>query len=174
MKSTGTTCKRHEQEVYDMLLEYSTKWNTRISLDALPPDQAGHRKFKVELLSCDEETFEAVCKGAFIVDIREDYEIAIKKFSVPNIIKIPNSTFTENFSELPKDKPIIIADSVGLRSKKIVKFLIDNGYSLVANLNGGIVDWEKDKLPMNIDKDELLTGSCLCHLRPKKKFKNKN
>jgi hypothetical protein len=60
MKSTGTTCKRHEQEVYDMLLEYSTKWNTRISLDALPPDQAGHRKFKVELLSCDEETFEAV------------------------------------------------------------------------------------------------------------------
>ena len=116
------------------------------------------------------ESFEATNDNAFIVDIREEFEIKAKQFDIKNIIYIRNSNFSDNYKLLPKDKPLIIADSVGLRSKKIVLFLKEKGYNNIANLNGGILDWELDKLPMKIDKDELLTGSCLCRLRPKKSF----
>ena len=116
------------------------------------------------------ETFDVLSKGAFIVDIREEFEIAGKQFDVKNILFIPNKTLKEKFNLLPKDKPLIIADSVGLRSKNAVLFLKENGYENIANLNGGIVDWELDKLPMKIDEGELLTGSCLCKLKPKKSF----
>ena len=119
------------------------------------------------------EAFSVLKNDAILLDIRENYETIGKTFGVKNIIYLPKSEFLEKFKELPKNKPLVIADSVGLRSKKIYIFLASNGYSNLANLNGGIVDWEKDGLPMNIDKGEMLTGSCLCQLRPKKRFSNK-
>lgn len=116
------------------------------------------------------ETYQMCMGEAILVDIREDFEIMAKQFDVKNIIYMPKSVFKENYHTLPKDKAIIITDSVGLRSKEAVIFLQQSGYGNIANLNGGIADWEKDKLPMLIDKKEMLTGSCLCQLRPKKKF----
>jgi len=118
------------------------------------------------------EAYQASLDGALFVDIREDFEILAKQFDVKNIVYMPKSVFKENYTLLPKDKTVIIADSVGLRSKETVVFLQQAGYDNVANLNGGIADWEKDKLPMLIDKNEMLTGSCLCQLRPKKRFNN--
>ena len=117
------------------------------------------------------EAFEAINKNACILDIRRDFEIAGKKITGTEVIYIPYSLLSEKYHELSKDKNYIVVDAVGIRSKDAVLFLMTKGFTKVANLNGGIVDWEKDKLPMNIDKDELLTGSCLCQLRPKKKFK---
>jgi hypothetical protein len=67
---------------------------------------------------------------------------------------------------------LIILDSVGLRSKDAVIFLQNNGYTNVANLNGGIVDWDKDKLPMKVDKYCELSGSCACMLKPMKRIRN--
>lgn len=119
------------------------------------------------------EAWQASQEGAVMVDIREEFELLAKIFDVSSVLYIPNSSFMDNFELLPNDKPLIIADSVGLRSKKVVIFLQENGYANIANLNGGIVDWEKDQLPMTIDKNEMLTGSCLCQLRPKKRFKQK-
>jgi hypothetical protein len=58
-----------------------------------------------------------------------------------------------------------VADAVGLRSKEIVQFLIEHGYTLIANMAGGITDWEKDNLPMIVDNHQRLTGSCMCQLR---------
>lgn len=69
------------------------------------------------------------------------------------------------FDRLPKNRPIIVADAVGLRSKEVVIFLIDNGFTIIANLVGGITDWEKDGLPMVVDNKQRLTGSCMCQLR---------
>ena len=118
------------------------------------------------------EAFEVISKNACIIDIRRDFEIAGKKITGKEVIYIPYNFLSEKYSELSKDKNYIVVDAVGIRSKDAVSFLMGKGFTKVANLNGGIVDWEKDKLPMNIDKNEMLTGSCLCQLRPKKKFKH--
>ena len=112
---------------------------------------------------------EATENNAILLDVREERLTGYKNFNVPNVIKMPNSTIPENYKNLPRDVPIIIADSVGLRSHEAMEFLINKGFSNLANLAGGIVDWERDGLPLRIDRTEQLDGSCVCQLRPRHK-----
>jgi rhodanese-related sulfurtransferase len=107
-------------------------------------------------------------KGAVILDVRRDFMNQYKIFDVEEIIYCPYDTISQNISLLPKVKSMIVADAVGLHSKEIVSLLLKSGFENVANLAGGIVDWERDKLPIKIDKNFELNGACVCRLRPRK------
>jgi len=113
------------------------------------------------------EAFELCCKGAVIIDVRETYLNNFKNFDVPEIMFIPLSKLMQEFSELPQDKYLIFADTVGLRSKEAVVLLKDKGFVKIANLAGGIVDWERDGLPLRTNIEERLSGSCMCQLKPR-------
>jgi len=117
------------------------------------------------------EALAAIKRGAVLVDIREEYETGMKAFDVPGIIYLANSCFRDEYAQLPLDKPLILADSVGLRSKLAVAFLLEHGFVEVANLNGGILDWEGAGMPTRVNPDELWTGSCACRLKPRKNFR---
>ena len=114
---------------------------------------------------------EATENNAILLDVREERLTGYKYFNVPKVIKMPKSTIADNYKYLQRDVPIIIADSVGLRSHEAMEFLINKGFSNLANLAGGIVDWERDGLPLRIDRTEQLNGSCVCQLRPRHKKK---
>jgi rhodanese-related sulfurtransferase len=75
----------------------------------------------------------------------------------------------QNYKSLPIDVPVIVADSVGLRSHEAMIFLRNKGFGNIANLAGGIVDWERDGLPLKRDITEQLDRSCICQLRPRHK-----
>jgi rhodanese-related sulfurtransferase len=107
--------------------------------------------------------------GAVLVDVREKIFTGYKRFDYPRIIYIPNSELSERYHELPVDKTLIVADSVGLRSREAMIFLKEKGFTNLANLAGGIVEWEKDGLPLVTDESERLDGSCMCQLRPRTK-----
>lgn len=111
------------------------------------------------------EVIELCSNGAILVDIREEYETAARRFSVENQILLPNSSLMDHFIELPQDKLLIICDSVGLRSKEAVIFLKSQGFINVINLAGGIVDWERGGYPVNINPAEMMHGSCACMLK---------
>jgi rhodanese-related sulfurtransferase len=111
------------------------------------------------------ESYELCRKGAIMLDVRPEVLASYKSFDVPNYLYCYHQEIISYFEHLPKNRPIIIADAVGLRSKEIVLFLIEKGYTMVANMAGGITDWEKDELPMIIDNNQRLTGSCMCQLR---------
>ena len=117
------------------------------------------------------DAYDILLNGAIAVDIREDYELDYKLLDVPESIFIANSKFKTSYEILSKTKALIIVDTVGLRSKDAVIFLQERGYTNVANLNGGLVDWDKDKLPMKVDKYAELSGSCACMLKPMRKLK---
>ena len=51
--------------------------------------------------------------------------------------------------------------------KKLVYFLINNGFERVENLAAGIVEWELDGMPLVFDNKEKLSGSCMCQLKPR-------
>ncbi len=104
-------------------------------------------------------------KNAIILDVRESYLNRFKIFDVENIIFCPQSILNEHFSEIPTDKIVIIADASGIHSKEASLFLLENGFETIFNLAGGIVEWERDKLPLRIDKTNQLSGSCLCQLK---------
>jgi rhodanese-related sulfurtransferase len=114
------------------------------------------------------ESYLLCAKGAIILDVRRDFMIQYKIFDVKEVIYCTYDTIWENISLLPKDKPLIIADAVGLHSREIVMTLLKNGFDNVANLAGGIVDWERDGMPIKIDKGFEMSGACVCRLKTKK------
>jgi rhodanese-related sulfurtransferase len=112
----------------------------------------------------------ALCeKGALLVDVREDYMNTFKTFDVPEVMFLPYTQFQEKYASLPDDRHLIIADAAGINSKKAVEFLLKHGFEKIANLAGGIVEWERDGLPLVTDKRERLTGSCMCMLRKRER-----
>jgi rhodanese-related sulfurtransferase len=104
-------------------------------------------------------------EGAIILDVREEYVNEYKKFSVPACIQIPYSKLESAFEQLPKDRWIIVADSAGTINKQAYLFLQQQGFTHLSNLSGGMVEWERDGMPLLINKKERLTGSCACQLR---------
>jgi rhodanese-related sulfurtransferase len=109
-------------------------------------------------------------KGAVLIDVREETLSHFKMFGVPEVIYCPFSILGETYEHLPGDKPMIFADAAGLHSKEAVKLLMEKGVAdRIANLAGGLVEWERDELPLVIDNSEKLSGSCMCQLRPRGK-----
>ncbi len=114
------------------------------------------------------EAMELLKNGGLLIDLRFTLETDYKKFDVPEVLYIQAEEIETRLSEIPRGRPVIVADSVGLRSKKAVEFLRQQGYTNVANLNGGILEWERDGMPVKVDFGKQLSGSCTCRLRPKK------
>jgi rhodanese-related sulfurtransferase len=112
------------------------------------------------------EAVEAIKEGALLVDVRPEPLVAMKAFAVEGVINCEYFDFEENLGMIPKDKPVILADAAGLRSKECMKILLDKGYTMIANLAGGIMDWERDGMPVIKNPGKELNGPCLCMLRP--------
>lgn len=110
-------------------------------------------------------------KGAILVDLREEEYKNGREFAVKNKLWMPYHLFKTEFSTLPNDRLLIIADYVGLHSKEAVVFLKEQGYTQLASLNGGIIAWVEGGFPTTLNKDDELIGSCACQLKPRKKTK---
>jgi rhodanese-related sulfurtransferase len=95
--------------------------------------------------------------------------IGFKLFDVDEIIYCPKSKIEEIYLDIPKDKALIFADATGIHSKEAVLFLLEKGFENIANLAGGLVEWERDGVPIKIDYSERLSGSCACQLKRRDK-----
>ena len=111
------------------------------------------------------EALELCTLGVLLLDVRLDVLFVNKRFDVPECVHCVYDEINEHFDQIPLNRPIIVADAVGIRSKVVVLFLQEKGFTQIANLAGGIHDWETDGLPLIIDKDETLTGGCMCQIR---------
>jgi rhodanese-related sulfurtransferase len=103
-------------------------------------------------------------EDALILDVRPDFEL-VKLLQVENILYCPYEEIKDHYQELPHDKWLIIVDAVGLRSKEVALFLKEKGFSNILHLAGGVVEWERDGLPVTLDKSKRLSGSCMCQLK---------
>ena len=54
---------------------------------------------------------------------------------------IPKQELNEKLKEIPKDRKILVYCRSGQRSAKASRILIENGYSKVYNMQGGIMEW---------------------------------
>ncbi len=114
------------------------------------------------------EAFELCKEGALLLDIRDEFINAFKQFDVELVINIPLKKLNDLINNLPKGQLIIIADSSGINSKEVYNKLFDQGFN-VCVLAGGFVEWERDGLPILINKKERLSGSCACQLKPRER-----
>jgi rhodanese-related sulfurtransferase len=115
------------------------------------------------------EVLQLIGKGAVLVDLREEVEVDIKSFGVDNLVYLNHYDFDEKWESLPLDKPLILADSVGIWSKKAAASLLSKGYPEVASLAGGFNDWDRDGFPVRTGRCRPLNGPCLCMTKPHEK-----
>lgn len=120
---------------------------------------------------CPTTTQEWVKNGALLVDVREKDEVAELAYDVPNIINIPLSVFEEHFTEIPKDKVVVMVCKSGGRSLRAAGFLVNHGYDKVVNMKHGIIRWVQKGFPTKGDTASILEnsiGSGCCGSTPKK------
>ena len=79
-------------------------------------------------------------RGAFFLDVRSAEEFSLG--SIPGAYNIPHTELRGRFSEVPRDKPIVINCAIGLRGYLAERMLRMNGFTDVANLTGGYRTWK--------------------------------
>jgi len=108
-------------------------------------------------------------QNGVLLDVRIPYLAAYKQFGVNQILYIPLSELESNLEQIPTDQPVIVADSTGLRSREAMEILLKKGYKNIANMAGGLVEWEQSGLPVSVNNIQRLSGSCMCQLKPREK-----
>jgi rhodanese-related sulfurtransferase len=110
------------------------------------------------------ECLDILKEEGYMLDVRPDFELT-KLMNIEHILYCPYDEIKEHYQDLPRDTWLILADAVGLRSKETALFLLEKGFSNILHLAGGVVEWERDGLPVTLDKSRRLTGSCMCQLK---------
>jgi rhodanese-related sulfurtransferase len=95
-------------------------------------------------------------KRPLIVDVREPNEFADER--IEGSVLIPLSQFAERHAELPKDRPLLMQCHSGSRSSSATMFLLQRGWTVVRNLDGGIAAWMRDGLPVRTGPPEAGEG----------------
>ena len=82
--------------------------------------------------------------NGIVLDVRTPEEVAQGIIPDAYVIDIYQSGFEEKLQSLPKDKEVYVYCAVGGRSRQAAEILLNNGFSKVYNLSGGIVDWRRN------------------------------
>jgi len=88
-----------------------------------------------------EEVFDVIENNEdyFILDVRtqEEYD----EGHIEGAMNIPVDKLENRLDELPEDKPIIVYCRSGIRSNNASNILIENGFTRVYDMDGGILEW---------------------------------
>lgn len=80
-----------------------------------------------------------------IIDVRTDEEV--EEGVLPGAIQMDVSdweAFVEKAKNLDSEKPVLLYCRSGARSNRAGKYLLQNGFKEVYDLQGGIIDWKKN------------------------------
>ncbi len=81
--------------------------------------------------------------AAVVLDVREAWEVQTASVTAQGfeLVKIPMHTIPPRLSELDRNQPIAVLCHHGGRSMQVAAFLVQQGFSHVANIAGGINAW---------------------------------
>ena len=80
-----------------------------------------------------------------LLDVREPWEIAIA--ALPGIVAIPLGEIPARFRELDPAAETVVICHGGVRSRRAATFLVQQGFTRVFNLTGGVQGWSTDVDP---------------------------
>lgn len=83
-----------------------------------------------------------------LVDVREQDEYRGELGHVAGSVLVPLSTVTVAARQWEKNRPIVLICRSGGRSGKAALQLAQNGFTHVASLRGGMINWNEQKLPV--------------------------
>lgn len=85
--------------------------------------------------------------SAMLIDVREFFEY--KKSRLRDAINIPSMGNLDTPADtINKNLDLFFYCTSGFRSKRVAKFFYGKGFTNIYSLDGGIVAWKKEKLPV--------------------------
>jgi rhodanese-related sulfurtransferase len=85
-------------------------------------------------------------EALLMLDVREPYEVAISHLERTE--NIPYSQVTVRWTEIPRDRPVVVFCHTGVRSTNLVEALRGQGYTNLINMVGGIDAWSREIDPL--------------------------
>ncbi|GAB4518607.1 MAG: hypothetical protein OHK0046_26430 [Anaerolineae bacterium] len=82
----------------------------------------------------------------FLLDVRTPEEFA--QGHIAGAVNIPVDALSSYLSEIPTDKPVVLYCRSGNRSATAADILADAGYSDVYDIDGGVIAWTRQNLPL--------------------------
>ena len=78
-----------------------------------------------------------------VLDVREPYEVQTACVTANGfeLVTLPMGSIVEKLSELDKDRPIACLCHHGSRSMQVAAYLSSQGFTHLANIEGGIHAW---------------------------------
>jgi len=86
--------------------------------------------------------------NGIVLDVRTPQEYSRGHIANSTLISIADRDFVNKVSLLQKDKPIYIYCLTGSRSRVAANYLAKIGFANVYNLTRGILDWQRNNLPI--------------------------
>jgi adenylyltransferase/sulfurtransferase len=110
-----------------------------------PPAAMGLAEITVEDLKARMDRGDHV----FILDVRNPEEFQIGR--IPTSVLLPLPQLAQRYSELPRDREMVVHCKSGMRSAKAIQFLRQQGFERMKNLKGGILAWA-DRIDPSVPK----------------------
>lgn len=84
-----------------------------------------------------------------VLDVREPWELqtASVKPDGFELVAMPMRSVPARLAELDRERPIACLCHHGARSAQVVQFLLNNGFTQVVNIQGGIDLWSQERDP---------------------------
>lgn len=79
-------------------------------------------------------------EDVMLVDVRETREFV--QLRADDAVLLPLSTLGARFTELPKDRTLLMVCRSGARSGQATAFLRQQGFADVRNVEGGMIAWK--------------------------------
>ena len=83
-----------------------------------------------------------------ILDVRTAGEVAQGKIEGALVIDFYSPDFLDQVSQISKDQEVYLYCAVGARSEEAARMLLQQGYTKVYHLQGGIQNWSQEGLPV--------------------------
>ncbi len=152
----GSSCGRSERaahilidngftEVYNLAGEGIIEWEKKgypVERTDTEEETSSATEGEAEaILISVEEVYEIITNGEnyLILDVRNQDEY--DEVHIEGAVLIPVDALEGRLNELPKDKPIVVYCKAGSRSARAATILIENGFTQVYDMGGGITEW---------------------------------
>jgi len=84
-----------------------------------------------------------------VLDVREPWEFQTASVTPDGfeLLQMPMRSVPARYMELDRERPIACLCHHGARSAQVVRFLMEQGFTEVVNIHGGIHAWSQEKDP---------------------------
>ena len=80
-------------------------------------------------------------ENPLVLDVREAWELQLA--SLPNVVHVPMNEVPARIAEFSREAETIVMCHAGGRSMRVAQFLVNQGFTNVVNLAGGIAAWSE-------------------------------